>query len=689
MTYLIKRKKVFKDEKIAKVIEKIKKRAKKKGIVKNTVIPSPTLYPNTTYSDKINRFLKKRRQRRLKKYINHEISINAYFTRVLYKVLEGGMFLIAEEGSILQDKNLYTNKVYFNEKIKLLKFAKILRHRFNIEKDYKSKFFWSPKVNFLYYFDKHKHYNKVVKSYKKPFKKYKGRFKLDMSGLKLTSRMYLENLVNHYKSSIFDNPSSMFNNSFAMKWGKVNAYHYKKARLYRYMQNYRHNYLYFNISVLRYIKIKSYSNKVMKVFLFFIRKKKKFSQKLVKKCLLFYKKNLFFLMTKLDRLYLHVQEYKTFFEHLMTEKAELAHVNKKAIFITAKYRFKNIKEFYLSFLKRTLVRYFRFNIHLKFQKSNIFITVSDYRGDVEFRQSIGSIGYKKDKKKTYYAAKDLIRKTFPRLFHMFLVKTTVAKYSVLSIKSKINSFYFKFLNNNILNASDQIDKDFFEKETKLAPLYIKKIMYHTMKKYLTLRIILRGSKSKLRGLMRKIFKSLRFFKKKRKKLIPRILFLALNTKPHNGCRNPKKGRRKTKRRRQRMRVKLLNRKFEYEQKFLKRQLFKERKNLKMYKMRVPRVVKRNMLQRDYKKSLKLIRMKNKISNIQGNFFPIKNYTFLFPGPRRKGLKAFLRYKKKFTRKQRIWKDSERWTKPRSVKPSDISLKRRIKKKPIFYSPLQF
>lgn len=692
------------------------------------------------------RFIRSLIQKRIKSYATFSLPIHSFLSRIMFKTLESGLFLTAQDNSIAPDELKHPKEQFISQKRAFLQFARILRYRFNLNKKLKSAMFWSSRNNFLINIhDRYKYFNEVKNFFKRKVKiasiiedfnpsffklalgvKYKieekdekekdekekdeaqcsseeenkkKKIKIKAESLffflkklrsksntdrilkKIVWHYYSQSLINHYRSSIFNNPV-VFDHKYSLKWGKVNSFFYKQARGFRIQDMHRYNYIYFNISILRYLQLKLYINKIVKVFNIIIKKKFK---PLYGLALRFFKKNLFFLIEQFTKVNIHLQQYNDLYEDFSYKKADQVYDDKRMIFVASRLKLQHVKDFYLSFLKQTFIKYFKLNLHFKFEKKNIFITVTNYRGDVKFRHSIGMLGYKKDKKKTYYASKELIRYTTPKLFEIFKIRNSIASQALKLSNTHLFNFYLKYMKDKDINSNLWNYPSKLKKSLKLG-LY--KIIFNTMKKYVTLRIILRGSKSRLRGLMRKVFKSLRVFRRKNNKLVPRILFLALNTKPHNGCRSSKKGRRRTKRRRQKLRVRLINKKFEYEQKSLRRAFFKRRYKLGIRRKnkKLPKIFSNNLLDRNYNQSLKHLKVQNKLSNIQTNFYPMKKYHFLYGGPRRKGPKHFERYKKKYTRRQRIWKDFERWVNPIAIKPKDFTLKKKIsKRKPIFYN----
>lgn len=624
--------------------------------------------------NKVRMFKLRFQQNYIRRY-RHKL-LHSLFTRIMYKTFEGHQFFIAKERKY---NDFFYDKAFFRRfKDRFLSFSKKLIYRFKLRKETKRQFFWNVQANFGFYpYPKYKLYSNLVEYYNNLFKN----LEINKGTLHFTSNYISKMLVQQYRSMAFLEPTT-YNNKVSFKWGRVTTPYYKESKYRRYKELFRHNYLYFNISVLRYIQVRNYINKLIKYLLNYskYRSMTKKSYGAILGCIQY---NLSFLTTNFNKLNYHIALNKLRLENYFKQKKRESINDRRMLFVSSRLRLHNIRQIYLSYIKNLLIRYFKINLHLKFTKSNIFITVTNYKGDVKYRYSIGLIGYKKDQKKTYYAAKELIKECIPKLFSVFKIKTYSILNSLTFIQTDILKMYVEMLSKN-----KEIESlwDYPSKMKLSFEEGFRKIILHTMQKFITLRIILRGSKSKLKGLMRRVFKELRNYRYKNKKHLVRILFLALNTKPHNGCRSPKKGRRRTKRRRQRLKFKLLDKQYEFQQKIRKKQLFWRRRFLRMYKMKIPKHISKSPMARTLVKSHRLTKKKRIVSNFQNNIIPAKKYYFMYAGPRRKKpTKPFIFKKHKLPRKYRMWRDHDRWSNPFAIQPMKITTRpTKLSRKPQFY-----
>lgn len=604
---------------------------------------------------------------------HRDLLMHSLFNRIYYKTFEGHQYYIAHERKYTPS---IIDKDYFKRyKEKFLYFARDFVYRFKMKKEQKSKFFWNVQTNFAFHpHVKYKLYNQVATYYTSL-----------LNGLENTkatqgfaSNYFSKIIVQHYKGTLFTDQYSYLN-SRSNKWGRVTAPVYKSALYSRFWSSFKYNYLYFNISVLRYLQYKLYLNKLIDYLYTLIHRSKIdscFYGKILKIISILVGK----LTEKYNKLNHYIAKNKLKLGNYFIKKSHQAHKDKRMLFVFSRLKLSNIRQIYLSYLKNLLIRYFKINLHLKFTKTNIFITVTNYKGDVRYRHSIGLIGYKKDQKKTYYAAKELIKDAIPRLFSIFKIKNVAILNSFSFVQTDMFKMYTELLNLKSESYSQSI-WDYGSKNKAEFEEGFRKIIAHTMRKYITLRIILRGSKSKLKGLMRKVFKELKYYRELNNKYLVRILFLALNTKPHNGCRSPKKGRRRTKRRKQRLRFKLLDRQYEFQQRILKKQLYWRRKFLRMYKFKPSKNLYKNPFNRRSKKEFKKYEKNYTISNFQHNITSSIKYNFIYPNLKRRKQPS----NKRLPRKYRVWRDYERWSNPLAIEPVEITVtKKRLKKTPQFY-----
>src|SRR5690606_23768133 len=116
-----------------------------------------------------------------------------------------------------------------------------------------------------------------------------------------------------------------------------------------------------------------------------------------------------------------------------------------------------------------------------------------------------------------------------------------------------NSKYFNFYWNLIRKKMG-----FFRKKRNLQNRYIADMnryykrlflhnLLHRLSKKIIVKIILKGTKYRMKGILNMFFKELYQYKKSKSFIIPLVLFFPLNNKPHNGCKYPKKKRKKRRR----------------------------------------------------------------------------------------------------------------------------------------------
>lgn len=252
-------------------------------------------------------------------------------------------------------------------------------------------------------------------------------------------------------------------------------------------------------------------------------------------------------------------------------------------------KIKKIHYIFSNYLCKIIKHYLFKNIHFKFYNRNLFITITNYKGQIQFKFSIGLIGYKKNKKKTYYAAQELIFHSIKYIFKFDILK----KYQLYLMSNFYTSKYFNFYWNLVKTkitslpiATTAISSTPVQNSFQYYKGDFITTMLHRVFKKLFIKIILKGTKYRMKGLMNKFFKALYKYKKEHGYRLPLILFFPLNNKPHNGCKYAKKKRKKRRRKAKKIKLKLQN-------KFLLKKL--KFKNSKVFNYRRRRAKLKNPL----------------------------------------------------------------------------------------------
>lgn len=252
-------------------------------------------------------------------------------------------------------------------------------------------------------------------------------------------------------------------------------------------------------------------------------------------------------------------------------------------------KLKKIHYIFSNYLRKIIKHYLFKNIHFKFYNRNLFITITNYKGQIQFKFSIGLIGYKKNKKKTYYAAQELIFHSIKYIFKFDILQ----KYQDYLMTNFYSSKYFNFYWNlvklkiqNLPTALSAISRTPIQNSLKYYKGDFLTTMLHRVFKRLFIKIILKGTKYRMKGLINKFFKALYKYKKEHNYHLPLILFFPLNNKPHNGCKYAKKKRKKKRRKAKRIKLKLQNKLLLKKLKF---------KNSKVFNYRRRRVKSKNPL----------------------------------------------------------------------------------------------
>lgn len=602
--------------------------------------------------------------------------MHTLLNKMIYKTFEGHQYFISHEKKY--NEFVYSKPYFYRFKEAFLVFAKKFILRYKLKKEIKTKYLYSRQSAFGFYPYKRYKIYEMLSSYYTNLLKSLGNSKIPVG---FASNYFSHILLDHYKASLF-NDHAAYSNTLSIKYGKLANFKFNPIRYKKFKDTYKYNYLYFNVSILRYVQYKDYLDNLLdifdairyfpnmtrntKVYNILINTMYDLVGRLFKNC---------------DRLSRYIMWNKVGLSDHFRKKSYKAYEDRRMLYSFSRYKLQNVRQIYMSYLKNLLIRYFKVNLHFKFTKTNIFITVTNYKGHVKYKTSIGLIGYKKDKKKTYYAAKELIKITIPKLFNIFKIKNKALLTSIHYIQTDLFKMYMDMF--NLHKTNEELDTKIlcYKRKSKMADA-IRRIIINTMRKFITLRIILRGSKSKLRGLMRRVFKELRKYRLLNNKYLVRILFLALNTKPHNGCRSAKKGRRRTKRRKQRLRFKILDKNKEFEQKMLRKQLIWRRKIMGIRNKAIPNYIYKNPLDRKTNNLNNLARNKNiRMSNFIPNLKPSTKYHFVYPKVRKRRSTSY----RKLPYKYRIWRDHERWSNPLAIKPNKIEIKKKkLTKKPIFY-----
>lgn len=133
-----------------------------------------------------------------------------------------------------------------------------------------------------------------------------------------------------------------------------------------------------------------------------------------------------------------------------------------------------------------------------------------------------------------------------------------------------------------------------------------KAMLFTWEKYASLKITLKGTRQKIKKLMRNILKRLHIYQEENEVFLSRILFTARSLKPHNGCRSSKKGRRKVKRRKQRLKYKykIYQKRYEFKQRLLTYEAKWHRKIARSYSIPLSEHLTRDMVMRKVSRTMK-------------------------------------------------------------------------------------
>ena len=587
--------------------------------------------------------------RNLNRY-DPKVKMHAFFIKFLYSTLYTRYI---DEVLMYKELEKFLEEPITEEldKKTLLKYARRIIYRYLLNGSSKNealtdifKNFTIPSKsvynNYTRLIDYYKYITRLNKSSKKKLRLFKNQLDFLHPGkwVKLLNSKYLTNVVlEQYKSLMFDDPS-YFDNKYILKWGRVTIPFHKKAKKRSYWSRFKYNYLYFNISVLRFLQLKKYVNKLLSFMVrFFVNNYKKLTADNKVKLMIYLKKNLYFLLGRCSHLYKRISKMKEKYQDHLDRKAnkinELSSY-KRMKRIGSVLKMKHVKDLYLSYIKRIFLRYLRANIHFKFTKSNIFVSLTNHKGEIRLKNSIGLLGYKKDKKKTYYASKELIINCVPRLFKAF-------KMQVLSVRQST-----KFTRTNLFKSYLDILRNYYGfnftygvKKERSIKTKIMNIIYNTMKKYITMRLFIGGSRKRLRSLTKLLLRRLRDYKDSNKKYLSRMLFLVRNTKPHNGCRSPKKGRRKVRRRRQRLKIylrkrnhrrlrKTINKRMHYISLYnlAKRKVYTKRNDTKFKSTSmIPYFRKRTNYSKMYNK-------KNQVANYVPNITPTFKHHFIYAGP---------------------------------------------------------
>lgn len=516
----------------------------------------------------------------------------------IYKFYQATLFYMGKERQY--NDTLYDGNFYHRFKHMFLNKINNYKYRYALPRSLKKRVFDNPRSNFgLDLHTKAKVISNAVNYISKRVKPTKTDIKYGYNtfyiyapkNLKYTNKQLIRQLA-HGNAEKYKNLN---------KWGIKGAEYYNKARRKSTMKTLRYNFIYYNMSIFRYIWYKNYVNKLISLL---IRKYKDphTSNNIKLRMLHYIKKFILFLPSTLKKMPTLLSLFKMKLSEKLDYKQQHRKTDEKFKYVLRRWYITNIRDTYFSFIKSMLLRYFKLNLIISFGKSNIFIVFANHSGSVIDYRSIGMLGYKKEKKKTQYASEDLIRETFPDFFDYFKLRFGVLLEIIGYFTSDLFKFYFNTILDPILDNPrlDMVIEDkkhnrtykgimdealsYWNYNSKSNLHHIKlgfaKVMLYTWEKYATLKVVLKGAKQKIKKLMRNILKRLRIYQYENEVFLSKILFIARNVKPHNGCRSPKKGRKKTKRRKQRLKYKhkYKMKQYDFKQKYLSHE-FKWRRNL--------------------------------------------------------------------------------------------------------------
>ena len=248
-------------------------------------------------------------------------------------------------------------------------------------------------------------------------------------------------------------------------------------------------------------------------------------------------------------------------------------------------KLRKINFIFSNYLTKILKHYLFKNIHFKFYNRNLFITITNYKGEIQFKFSIGLIGYKKTKKKTYYAALELLTHSLNYILKYDLFKKKEMALVRHLATSRYFSFYWNLVKKKMTSLPIALTVITKKKVRNSWQFYKREFINNLLHKIfnkLFIKVILKGTKYRMRGLINKFFKALYNFKKQCGYHVPLILFFPLNNKPHNGCKYSKKKRKKRRRIAKKIKLKLQN-------KYLAKQLKFKTSKTYAYRVKKPKL----------------------------------------------------------------------------------------------------
>lgn len=228
-----------------KYIRKIKTK-----LVNGYDITTPKSQLKVSRLDKNSFFIRKHRAKMM----------HTLFLRMMYKGFEGHQYYISHEKKY--NEFVYDNSYFKRFKEAFLKYARRLIFRFRLKKEKKASLLRNPINAFGFYpYKRYRMYDQMISYYSNIFKK----IKTNKSTLGFTSNYFSQILIDHYKGALFADPT-LHINALSLKYGRFTSPTHNNLKYRKYKQLYKYNYIYFNVSVLRYLQYKFYLDKVIEVF---------------------------------------------------------------------------------------------------------------------------------------------------------------------------------------------------------------------------------------------------------------------------------------------------------------------------------------------------------------------------------------------------------------------------------------